>query len=122
MLTRKRIHVVGANVLILGLTFKENCPDLRNTRVVDIISELEGYHANVSIYDPWVDSAEAEHEYGITPLEHPEKSHYDAIILAVAHEQLVAMGSDAIRAFGNKEHILYDIKSVLPKSSVDGRL
>ncbi len=122
MLTRRRIHVVGANILILGLAFKENCPDLRNTRVVDIVNELEHYHANVDVHDPWVDAAEAEHEYGISPIEKPSTQHYDAIILAVAHEQFIAMGSDNIRQFGKPEHVLYDIKSILPKDSVDARL
>ncbi len=122
MLTRRRIHVVGANILILGLAFKENCPDLRNTRVVDIVEELVHYHANVDVYDPWVDAAEAEHEYGITPIESPAEGHYDAIILAVAHQQFVALGSEAIRRFGKPENVLYDIKSILPKDSVDARL
>lgn len=122
MLTRRRIHVVGANILILGLAFKENCPDLRNTRVVDIVQELVHYHANVDVYDPWVDPAEAQHEYGITPVEKPAAGGYDAIILAVAHEQFVTMGSDAIHAFGKAEHVLYDIKSILPKDTVDARL
>lgn len=122
MLTRRRIHVVGANILILGLAFKENCPDLRNTRVVDIVNELKYYHANVDVHDPWVDPAEAEREYGISPIENPQNNHYDAIILAVAHEQFVAMGSDAIRQFGKAENVLYDIKSILPKESVDARL
>jgi len=122
MLTRRRIHVVGANILILGLAFKENCPDLRNTRVVDIVNELQYYHANVDVHDPWVDPAEAEHEYAISPIEKPKNNHYDAIILAVAHEQFVAMGSTVIRQFGKAEHVLYDIKSILPKDSVDARL
>lgn len=122
MLTRRRIHVVGANILILGLAFKENCPDLRNTRVVDIVTELSNYHANVDIYDPWVDSSEAMHEYGISCVEEPVQGHYDAIILAVAHEQFVSMGSTAIRKLGKSKHVLYDIKSVLPKDSVDARL
>ncbi|MFK7862017.1 MAG: Vi polysaccharide biosynthesis UDP-N-acetylglucosamine C-6 dehydrogenase TviB [Granulosicoccus sp.] len=122
MLTRRRIHVVGANILILGLAFKENCPDLRNTRVVDIVHELDNYHANVSVYDPWVDSGEARQQYGITPVKQPAKAHYDAIILAVAHKQFIELGVDAIRAFGKTGHILYDIKSVLPKNSVDARL
>ncbi len=122
MLTRRRIHVVGANILILGLAFKENCPDLRNTRVVDIVDELKYYHANVDVHDPWVDSSEAEREYGISPIESPQNNHYDAIILAVAHEQFVAMGSDVIRQFGKAENVLYDIKSILPKESVDARL
>ncbi len=122
MLTKRRVHVVGANILILGLAFKENCPDLRNTRVVDIVAELENYHANVDIYDPWVDPAEATREYGITPVSEPKKNHYDAIILAVAHEQFVSLGVDAIREFGKPENVLYDIKSILPKDSVDARL
>lgn len=122
MLTRRRIHVVGANVLILGLAFKENCPDLRNTRVVDIVQELVHYHAQVDVHDPWVDVDEARQEYGITPVEQPVRGHYDAIILAVAHDQFVSMGSEAIRQLGKPEHVLYDIKSVLPKESVDARL
>ena len=122
MLTQGRVHVVGANILILGLAFKENCPDLRNTRVVDIIAELETYHANVEVYDPWVDPAEAEHEYNISPVTTLENNRYDAIILAVGHKQFIEMGSDAIRALGRKDHILYDIKSALPKDSVDARL
>ncbi|MDB4224098.1 Vi polysaccharide biosynthesis UDP-N-acetylglucosamine C-6 dehydrogenase TviB [Granulosicoccus sp.] len=122
MLTRRRIHVVGSNILILGLAFKENCPDLRNTRVVDIVAELDNYHANVDIYDPWVDRDEAFREYGIKPIDAPQNNHYDAIILAVAHEQFISLGPDAIRNFGTKESVLYDIKSILPKDSVDARL
>ena len=122
MLTRRRIHVVGANILVLGLAFKENCPDLRNTRVVDIVQELTHYHANVDVYDPWVDKTEADHEYGIIPIEMPSEDHYDAIILAVAHDQFIELGSDAIRRFGKNDHVLYDIKSILPKESVDARL
>ena len=122
MLTRRRIHVVGANILVLGLAFKENCPDLRNTRVVDIVQELTHYHANVDVYDPWVDKTEADHEYGIIPIEMPSEGHYDAIILAVAHDQFIELGSDAIRRFGKNDHVLYDIKSILPKESVDARL
>jgi len=122
MLTRKRVHVVGANILILGLAFKENCPDLRNTRVVDIVAELTNYHANVDIYDPWVDKEEAEREYSIVPINTPAKKHYDAIILAVAHEEFISLGADAIREFGKADSVLYDIKSILPKDSVDARL
>ncbi|PID59921.1 MAG: Vi polysaccharide biosynthesis UDP-N-acetylglucosamine C-6 dehydrogenase TviB [Gammaproteobacteria bacterium] len=122
MLTQRRIHVVGANILVLGLAFKENCPDLRNTRVVDIVAELESYHAMVDVHDPWVDGEEAEEEYGITPIDTPVNGKYDAIILAVAHDDFRELGADGIRAFGRKEHILYDIKSVLPKAAVDARL
>jgi len=122
MLTQRRVHVVGANILILGLAFKENCPDLRNTRVVDIISELDTYHANVEVYDPWVDPAEAIHEYNIKPVPELEPGRYDAIILAVGHQQFIDMGADAIHALGREEHVLYDIKSALPIESVDARL
>ncbi len=122
MLTRRKIHVVGANILILGLAFKENCPDLRNTRVIDIVDELQSYHANVDVHDPWVDAAAAEHEYNISPVQTLKDNHYDAIILAVGHKEFVDMGADAIRALGKKETILYDIKSVLPKDTVDARL
>jgi UDP-N-acetyl-D-galactosamine dehydrogenase len=122
MLTRRRIHVVGSNILILGLAFKENCPDLRNTRVVDIVAELDSYHANVEIHDPWVDSDDALREYGIKLIDSPQNNHYDAIILAVAHNQFISLGHEAIRKFGTKESVLYDIKSILPKDSVDARL
>jgi len=122
MLTQRKVHVVDANILILGLAFKENCPDLRNTRVVDIVSELATYHANVEVYDPWINPEEAEHEYNITPVTSLKEGRYDAIILAVGHQEFMDMGSDAIRALGRKEHILYDIKSALPKDSVDARL
>ena len=122
MLTRKRVHVVGSNILILGLAFKENCPDLRNTRVVDIVAELENYHANVDVYDPWIDPEEAVEEYNIRPIEQPKKDTYDAIILAVGHKQFVEMGTETLRSFGREAHVLYDIKSILPKEAVDARL
>lgn len=122
MMTKRKIHVVNAKVLILGLAFKENCPDLRNTRVVDIIQTLKSYHADVDVYDPWVDPAEAQHEYGLSLISQPEVNHYDAVILAVAHQEFVQMGIEAIRNLGKAEHVLYDIKSQLPKTDVDGRL
>lgn len=122
MLTRSRIHVVGARILILGLAFKEDCPDLRNTRVVDIVDELTHYHADVDVYDPWVEVAEAQREYDITPVLKPDHAAYDAIILAVAHSQFIEMGPTQIHSYGKAQHILYDIKSVLPKESVDARL
>lgn len=122
MMLRRKVHVVGSNILILGFAFKENCPDLRNTRVVDIISELKTYHANVDVYDPWIDPAEAKHEYDIQPIESLQSGHYDAIILAVGHEQFREMGASEIRALGKSGHVLYDIKSLLPKDEVDGRL
>ncbi len=122
MLTRQRIHVVNSNILILGFAFKENCPDLRNTRVIDIISELNHYHANVDVYDPWIDPNEAVEEYTIQPIAEPRANHYDAIILAVGHREFIEMGAEQIRRLGKDSHILYDIKSVLPKADVDARL
>ncbi len=122
LMTQARIQVVDARILILGLTFKENCPDLRNTRVVDIIQELKGYHAHIDVHDPWVDTEEAQREYQITPLSEPEAGSYDAVILAVAHRQFREMGSDGIRALCKPGAILFDVKSILPVNEVDGRL
>ncbi|WP_057830210.1 Vi polysaccharide biosynthesis UDP-N-acetylglucosamine C-6 dehydrogenase TviB [Colwellia sp. TT2012] len=121
MLT-KRIHVEGANVLVMGLTFKENCPDLRNTKVVDIVSELKEYNINVDIIDPWCSSEAAQHEYGLSLIEQADKGCYDAIILAVGHNEFKALGAKSIRALGKENHVLYDLKYLLPKESVDMRL
>ncbi len=122
MMTQRRIHVVDANILVLGLTFKENCPDLRNTRVVDIIGELENYHAHVDVHDPWVDPDEARHEYGITPVTELEPGRYDAIILAVGHHQFRDMGIDQLRRLGRPGHVFYDVKGLFPRDQVDARL
>ena len=119
---KKRIQVEDAKVLILGLSFKENCPDIRNTRIIDIVNELQEYHVNVDVYDPWVDAAEAEHEYGISPVQSVEKGAYDAVILAVAHEQFKDMGAEAIRSLGKPAHVLYDLKYVLSQAESDLRL
>ncbi|MEJ3626151.1 Vi polysaccharide biosynthesis UDP-N-acetylglucosamine C-6 dehydrogenase TviB [Vibrio vulnificus] len=119
---KKRIHVEGANVLVMGLTFKENCPDLRNTKVVDIVAELKEYNINVDIIDPWCSNAEAQHEYGLSLCEQPKANHYDAIIMAVAHNEFRDMGAEAIRALGKDEHVLYDLKYILDKQNVDMRL
>ena len=121
-MTRRRIHVQGARVLVMGLAFKENCPDLRNTRVVDIVNELREYNVEVDVYDPWVDVAEAQHEYGITPVDTPRPGQYDAIVLAVAHRQFAEMGPAAIRALGKSQHVLYDLKYILPADQSDLRL
>ena len=118
---KKRIHIEGANVLVMGLTFKENCPDLRNTKVVDIVSELREYNINVDIVDPWCSNTEAQHEYGLT-LTAPKTNQYDAIIMAVGHNEFKAMGAEAIRKLGKEKHVLYDLKYVLDKSDVDMRL
>lgn len=119
---KKRIQVENAKVLILGLSFKENCPDIRNTRITDIVDELKEYHIDADIYDPWVDSEEAQHEYGINPISTLENGKYDAVILAVAHQQFKEMGADAIRALGKAEHVLYDLKYVLSQAESDLRL
>ena len=121
-LLKRRIHVDGARVLVMGLTFKENCPDLRNTRVVDIVRELADYNVAADVYDPWVSVEEAQHEYGITPIAEPQPGGYDAIILAVAHDQFRAMGAAKIRAFGKDEHVLYDLKYILSPEDADVRL
>ena len=122
LMLRRRINPVQARVLVLGLAFKENCPDLRNTRVLDIVDTLREYNAQVDVHDPWVDATEAEHEYGLTPVVAPERGMYDAIIIAVAHRQFAELGAEGIRAFGKPESILYDVKYVLPRDAVDGRL
>ncbi|MDH4273946.1 MAG: Vi polysaccharide biosynthesis UDP-N-acetylglucosamine C-6 dehydrogenase TviB [Gammaproteobacteria bacterium] len=122
LMTKKRILAVDAKVLVLGLTFKENCPDLRNTRVVDIIKELQNFNAQVDVYDPWINAEEAVHEYGIKPIAAPKTGHYDGIILAVAHHQFKTMGIKGIRALGKANCVIYDVKSVLPRDQVDARL
>ena len=119
---KKRIQVEGAKVLVLGLSFKENCPDVRNTKVIDIVHELEEYNIEVDVYDPWVDKAEAEREYNITPISKPTVNNYDGIILAVAHNEFVDLGIEQIRAFGKNEHVLYDLKYVFTKEDTDIRL
>ncbi len=122
MMIQRRVHVANANVLVMGLTFKENCPDLRNTKVIDIINELQSYNAQVDVYDPWINPKEAEHEYGITPVSTLEPGKYDAIILAVAHRQFHEMGVEKIRALGKPQAVLFDVKYILPVDQVDGRL
>jgi len=122
LMVHKGINPVKARVLVLGLAFKENCPDLRNTRVVDIVQSLHGYNAQVDVLDPWVDAAHAQHEYGITPIDQPEEGAYDAVIVAVGHDEFRALGAARIRAYGKPESILYDVKYVLPREAVDGRL
>lgn len=119
---KKRIHVEGARVLIMGLTFKENCPDLRNTKIIDIVRELGEYNIEVDVYDPWVSAEEAKHEYGITPVSEPKDAGYDGIVLAVAHEQFVKMSVESIRALGKPAHVLYDLKYVLTAEQSDLRL
>ncbi|GAA0887778.1 Vi polysaccharide biosynthesis UDP-N-acetylglucosamine C-6 dehydrogenase TviB [Rhodanobacter soli] len=118
----KGINPVGARILILGLAFKENCPDLRNTRVVDIVASLKAYNADVDVHDPWVDAEQARHEYGITMMAQPSMANYDAVIIAVGHQQFVALGTEGIRALGKASSVVYDVKYVLPREAADGRL
>ena len=122
LMSRKRIHIVDSNILVLGIAFKENCPDLRNTRVVDLIKGLQNHNANVDIYDPWVNPEEVKQAYQLDVIEALEQGKYHAIILAVAHEQFLQLGAKGIHALGAEKHVLYDIKSVLPIDEVDARL
>jgi len=118
----RNIQPAGARVLMLGLTFKENCPDVRNTKVADVVKELQGFGCNVDVHDPWVDAHEAHHEYGIEMKAKPEAGSYDAVVLAVAHREFVELGAAGIRRFGSPNVVIYDIKHVLPKGETDGRL
>ncbi len=122
LMLKKRIHVQQAKILMMGLTFKEDCPDLRNTRVIDMIQEFEDYGASVDVYDPWVDKQEANREYGVSPIESPQAGQYDAIVVAVAHEQFKKMGVEQIRALAKDNAVIFDIKYILPADAVDGRL
>ena len=122
LMLQKSIQPKGARVLVLGLTFKENCPDLRNTKVVDIVRELASYGTNVDVYDPWVDVAEAKQEYGLDLVTAPEQAAYDGVIIAVAHDQFRALGAEGIRSFCKDASVLYDIKYILPPETVDDRL
>ncbi|MEK9571885.1 MAG: Vi polysaccharide biosynthesis UDP-N-acetylglucosamine C-6 dehydrogenase TviB [Paracoccaceae bacterium] len=119
---KKLIHVQNSRVLVMGLTFKEDCPDIRNTRVVDIIQELKQYGVDVECFDPWVEPQDAVRKYGIEVIKAPEPGVYDAIILAVAHAEFVKLGEERIRAFGKDDHVLYDIKYILPAEQSDIRL
>ncbi|MEO5345648.1 MAG: Vi polysaccharide biosynthesis UDP-N-acetylglucosamine C-6 dehydrogenase TviB [Magnetococcus sp. YQC-9] len=121
-MTKRRLQVSGARILVMGLTFKENCPDLRNTRVLDIVRELHDYQCQVEVYDPWVSKVEAHHEYGIAPIAHPEPQAYDGIILAVAHRQFKEMGIAKIRSFGKQGHVIYDLKYLFDANETDLRL
>ena len=122
LMLKKRIHVKGSRVLVMGMTFKENCPDVRNSKVVDVIRELQKYGAKVDVYDPWIDAKEAVHEYGIKPIKALKKGTYDGIVMAVGHQQFKDMGIKAVRALAKREHVLFDIKYVFAKNQVDGRL
>jgi len=123
LMLRKNLPVLGSKVLVLGLTFKENCPDVRNTKVVDIVKALRGYNTQVDVYDPWIDINEAHHEYGLQCLaQAPSPGQYAAIVLAVGHNQFLAMGEEGLKAWGQPSAVLYDVKSILPLGAADGRL
>ncbi|MFK5892439.1 MAG: Vi polysaccharide biosynthesis UDP-N-acetylglucosamine C-6 dehydrogenase TviB [Pseudomonadota bacterium] len=122
LMLKKQIDVSKSKILIMGLTFKENCPDLRNTRVVDMVNELMDYGIDIDVYDPWIDKAEAQYEYNINPIEKPQENNYDAIILAVSHHQFASLGAEKIHSLGKQKHVLYDIKYLLKADEVDGRL
>jgi UDP-N-acetyl-D-galactosamine dehydrogenase len=119
---KRKLPVNGANVLVMGLTFKENCPDVRNTKVVDILKELAEYDMNVDVYDPWVKAADAKKEYDVDLITEPLKEHYHAVIFAVAHEQFKVLSTSEIKALMKKEHVIYDLKYMLNKSLADIRL
>jgi UDP-N-acetyl-D-glucosamine/UDP-N-acetyl-D-galactosamine dehydrogenase len=122
LMAKKRLHVNGSRVLVMGLTFKENCPDVRNSKVVDVIHELEEHGAKVDAYDPWVDSRIVKHEYGLTPITKPVAGRYDAIVMAVAHREFKEMGIRAVRRLAKPKHVLFDIKHVFKANQTDGRL
>jgi UDP-N-acetyl-D-galactosamine dehydrogenase len=122
LMAAKRIHVKGARVLMLGITFKENCPDIRNSKVVDVVRELRKQGARVEIYDPWASAAECRHEYGLNPVRALKPNRYDAAVVAVAHRQFRELGARGVRRLCRSKHVLYDIKHVFPAAAVDGRL
>lgn len=122
MMIQKGLSVADSNILVLGLTFKENCNDLRNTKVADMIAEFQSYGTKVDVYDPWADPEEANREYGLDLIDNPKQGQYQAIVLAVAHDEFRELGAEKIRQFGTNDSILYDVKHILPKEMVDGRL
>jgi UDP-N-acetyl-D-galactosamine dehydrogenase len=122
LMQQRGIQTAGARVLVLGLAFKENCTDLRNTRVIDIVDELKSYSVDVDVHDPWVAPAQAQAEYDLALVDRPRTGHYDAVILAVAHDQFVARGADGIRAFAKPGAVLFDVKHALPHGSADACL
>jgi len=122
LMLAKAIQPLNARILVLGVAFKENCPDIRNSKVVDIVSELEGYGASVDVYDPWVNKNDVDAEYNINFVDNPAKGAYDAVVIAVAHDCFRELGADVIKSYGNQQSVVYDIKYVLPSDAVDDRL
>jgi UDP-N-acetyl-D-galactosamine dehydrogenase len=122
LMIKKRIHIDDSNILIMGLTFKENCPDLRNSKIIDLIKGFKNFNSNVDVYDPWADKDEALEEYDVELIEKPKLGKYDAIVLAVSHEQYKKLNIEQLRSYGKNKHIIYDIKCIFPQDQVDGRL
>ena len=124
LMLRKGVSILDSRILVLGLSFKENCPDLRNTKVVDVVRGLQAYKANVDVYDPWIDVDQAQHEYGLTCLsDFPAAGAYDAIVVAVNHRQFISLGEVGIKAFARTDRtVIYDVKGIFPRHIVDGRL
>jgi len=121
-MVKQRIQVVGSKILVMGLSFKENCPDIRNTKIIDMVQALKEYELDLDIYDPWVDPKEVEHEYGLAPISALQNNEYDAVILAVAHDQFKQMTAADIHALGKTKHVLFDLKYILSKEYSDIRL
>jgi UDP-N-acetyl-D-galactosamine dehydrogenase len=122
LMTERRIMVGDSKILILGLAFKENCPDLRNSKVIDIVNELKRFDAKVDVYDPWVDVDAAYREYGFRPIRAPKSANYDAVVIAVGHDEFKATGARKIRRWAKPVHVLYDVKYVFAADETDGRL
>ena len=121
-MNQKSIEAIGANVLIMGLTFKEDCPDIRNTRVIDIIHEFKKIGSNVEVFDPWVNKSDIQSEFKIDTISNIEKNRYDVIVVSVAHKNFKDLGVVEIKSYGRQKHVLYDVKSIFKSSEVDGRL
>src|SRR5690606_41009314 len=122
LMALRQINIVGARVLVMGLTFKENCPDLRNSQVMGIIEELRQCHARIDAFDPWAEAAHCREEFGLEPISAPEPGSYDAVLIAVAHRQFAELGSDAIRAIARPGGVVFDVKGLLPREASDERL
>jgi UDP-N-acetyl-D-galactosamine dehydrogenase len=122
LMNRKRIHLNGARALVLGITFKENCPDIRNSKVVDVVRELQKFGAQVDVYDPWASTAECQHEYGLKPIRKLVPKRYDVAVVAVNHREFRELGAEGVRRLCRKSHVVYDIKHVFAAADVDGRL
>ena len=121
-MVKKRIQVVGSKILVMGLSFKENCPDIRNTKIIDMVKALKEYDLDLDIYDPWVDAQEVKSEYGLAPIQSLQSNQYDAIILAVAHDQFTQMAAQDFHTLGKEQYVLFDLKYVLDKEESSIRL